>query len=163
MNRYSAHAAFYAPAIPSAAVWRVVIGFLAASAIYLLLNNLLFGAVFSVLGAQSDAFYQDIMAGRTPFAMLLLLGSFGLMITGVAVVTRLIHRRSFLGLIGPMELALSQFGAVLGVMVLLNAAIYILPPWDMGADYVPNMEFSKWVLLLPFSCLLYTSPSPRDS
>ena len=95
MNRYSAHAAFYAPAVPSAALWRVVIGFLAASAIYLLLNNLLFGAVFSALGAQSDVFYRDLLAGRTPFAMLLLLGSFGLMIAGVAVVTRIIHRRSF--------------------------------------------------------------------
>ena len=153
MNRYSAHAAFYAPAVPSAALWRVVIGFLAASAIYLLLNNLLFGAVFSALGAQSDVFYRDLLAGRTPFAMLLLLGSFGLMIAGVAVVTRIIHRRSFLGLIGPMELALRQFGAVLGIMVLLSAVIYILPPWDMGADYVSNMDFSKWLLLLPFSLI----------
>ncbi len=151
MSRYAAHKAFVAPAVPSAALWRVVVGFLGATLIYFLLNNLLFTTLFRVLGPQSSDFYEDLLTGKTPTSMFLLLGSFGLMVVGVAVVTRVIHRRAVLGLIGPIGLAVPQFWAVLKILLAVTALVYVLPPWDMGAPYVSNMPLGKWILLLPLS------------
>lgn len=151
MSRYAAHRAFVAPALETAALWRVTAGFLAASAIYLLLNNLMFGALLSVIGPDSDGFYNDLLSGRTPVAMFLLLGSFGFMMVGVGVAARLVHRRSFATLIGPLRLAIVQFSLVLRILVVLGAVVFLLPPWDLGAPYVSNMALGKWVLLLPLS------------
>lgn len=151
MSRYAAHRAFVAPALETAALWRVTAGFLAASAIYLLLNNLMFGALLSVIGPGSDGFYDDLLSGRTPVAMFLLLGSFGFMMVGVGVAARLVHRRSFATLIGPLRLAIVQFSLVLRILVVLGAVVFLLPPWDLGAPYVSNMGLGKWVLLLPLS------------
>ncbi len=153
MNRYAAHEAFFAPAVPSSALWRVIIGFLGASAIYLLLNNLIFAALFSLLGPRGDRFYDDFLTGTTPVAMFLLLGSFGLMTVGVAVVTRLMHRRPAMSLLGPLTLAVPQFLVVARILVLIGALIYLLPPWDMGGPYVKNMALGTWMLLLPLSLL----------
>ena len=129
MTRYAAHKAFIAPAIPSAAPWRLIVGFLAATAIYLLLNNLMFTTLFKLMGPRADGFYDSLLTGQTPMAMLLLLGSFGLMIVGVAVVARLIHKRPVRGLMGPAHLVAPQFWAVLKILVLLGVVTYLLPPW----------------------------------
>lgn len=153
MNRYAAHKAFFAPAVASAAIWKLIVGFLAASAIYLLLNNLFFNTLFNVLGPEYGNFYDDLLTGRTPVAMFFLLGSFGLMIVGVAVVTRVIHRRSVWGLIGPIGLAVPQFFAVVRILVVIGAVTLLLPPWNLGAPFVSNMAIGKWVLLLPFSLI----------
>lgn len=153
MKRYDAHQAFFAPAVPSAALWRLIVGFLSATAIYLLLNNLLFSLLFSLADPGDDAFLTDLLSGRTPTAMFALLGSFGLMIVGVGIVTRLLHRRPVGSLIGPMHLAVPQFGAVLRMVVLVGVVLYLLPPWGMGAPYVSNMPLGKWVMLLPLSLM----------
>ena len=153
MTRYAAHKAFVAPAIPSAALWRLILGFLAATAIYLLLNNLMFSTLFNLMGSRADGFYDSLLSGKTPMAMFLLLGSFGLMIIGVAVVTRVIHKRPVRGLIGPSGLVVPQFWAVLKMLVLLGAVTYLLPPWNLGAPYVPNLALGTWLMLLPFSLL----------
>jgi membrane protease YdiL (CAAX protease family) len=153
MNRYAAHQAFIAPAIPSAAAWRVIVGFLVASAIYLLLNNLLFTTLFNVVGPQNSSFYDDLLTGKTPLAMFLLLGSFGLMVVAVAIVSRVLHRRSVASLIGPARLVVPQFAVVMRALLLVGAVIYLLPPWNLGAPYISNMALGKWVLLLPLSLI----------
>lgn len=153
MNRYAAHQAFVAPALPSAAVWRVIVGFLAASALYLLLNNLLFGTLVNLFGPQDSRFVDELLTGKTPVAMFLLLGSFGLMVVSVAVVTAVLHKRSFASLIGPLHLVGPQFWRVTWLLILVGIVTYLLPPWDLGAPYVSNMALGKWVLLLPLSLL----------
>lgn len=153
MSRYSAHRNFIAPAKPSAALWRLIVGFLSATAIYMLLNNLFFSAVFSLMGTQAEGFYEQLLSGKTPLAMYLLLGSFALMIVGVSVVTHVLHKRTILTVIGPVHIARTQFFRVVKILVPIGAVIFILPPWDMGAPYVPNLKFSTWILLLPLSLL----------
>ena len=153
MTRYAAHEALVAPARSSAALWRLIVGFLSATAIYLLLNNLLFAGLFQLAGPQNEAFYTDLLSGRTPVAMFALLGSFALMIVGVGTVTRVLHRRSVLGLIGPLHVALPQFGAVTRMVFLVGAVIFLLPPWGMGDPYISNMAIGKWVMLLPLSLI----------
>ena len=134
-------------------MWRLIVGFLSATAIYLLLNNLLFAGLFQLAGPQNEAFYTDLLSGRTPVAMFALLGSFALMIVGVGIVTRVLHRRSVLSLIGPLHVALPQFGAVTRTVFLVGAVIFLLPPWGMGDPYVSNMAIGKWVMLLPLSLI----------
>jgi membrane protease YdiL (CAAX protease family) len=151
MRAYAPHRNFIAAAVPTAALWRVLVGFLAASAIYLLLNNMLFTLVFNMVGPQNSAFFDDLLTGKTPAAMFLLLGSFGLMTLGVTIVARVLHRRSFASLIGPLGLAVSQFSAVVRMLVIVGAVVFVLPPWDLGEPYVPNLELGKWLLLLPLS------------
>ena len=151
MDRYAAHRDFIAPAVPTAALWRVFVGFLAASAVYLLLNNLFFTLVFNLLGSQDGSFYDDLLTGKTPVAMFILLGSFGLMTVGVVLVARVLHKRSLSSLIGPMSLAVPQFGMVVRMLVIVGAITFVLPPWGFGEDNVSNMPLGKWVLLLPLS------------
>ena len=151
MDRYAAHRDFIAPAVPTAALWRVFVGFLAASAVYLLLNNLFFTLVFNLLGSQDGSFYDDLLTGKTPVAMFILLGSFGLMTVGIVLVARVLHKRSLSSLIGPMSLAVPQFGMVVRMLVIVGAITFVLPPWGFGEDNVSNMPLGKWVLLLPLS------------
>jgi uncharacterized protein len=153
VNRYAPHQDFVAPAVPSAALWRLIAGFACASAIYLLLNNLMFTALFTLWGPSDGGFYDALLSGSTPVAMFLLLGSFAFMIVGVAVVTRLIHRRPVSGLIGPLHLAVPQFISVVRILLIVGAVTFVLPPWDLGQPYVSNMAIGKWVLLLPLSLL----------
>ena len=120
MDRYAAHRDFIAPAVPTAALWRVFVGFLAASAVYLLLNNLFFTLVFNLLGSQDGSFYDDLLTGKTPVAMFILLGSFGLMTVGIVLVARVLHKRSLSSLIGPMSLAVPQFGMVVRMLVIVG-------------------------------------------
>lgn len=112
---------------------------------------MLFTLIFTMMGPQNSVFFDDLLTGKTPAAMFLLLGSFGLMTLGVTIVARVLHRRSFASLIGPLGLATSQFSAVVRLLMIIGAVIYLLPPWDLGEPYVPNLELGKWVLLLPFS------------
>jgi len=153
MNRYAAHEALVAPARSSAALWRLIVGFLSATAIYLLLNNLLFAGLFQLAGPQNEAFYTDLLSGRTPVAMFALLGSFALMIVGVGIATRVLHRRSVLSLIGPLQVALPQFVTVTRMVFLVGVVIFLLPPWGMDDPYISNMAIGKWVMLLPLSLL----------
>jgi membrane protease YdiL (CAAX protease family) len=37
------------------------------------------------------------------------------------------------------------------MLLLLNLAVMILPPWGLGAPLVPNVPFMRWLLVLPFA------------
>ena len=148
---YAAHEQFIAPARDSAALWRLVLGFTLASLGYVALNQMFFQVVYSFLGAQSSALYENLLKGSSPQAMYLLLFSFAFMTMAVGVTVRIVHRRSALGLLGDLRLALSQFVAVSAAMLGLMIVVFLLPPWDMGGDFVANMSASRWVVLLPIS------------
>ncbi|MGJ5617985.1 CPBP family intramembrane glutamic endopeptidase [Sulfitobacter sp. MF3-043] len=148
---YAAHEQFIAPARESAALWRLVLGFTLAALGYVALSQMFFQVVYSFLGAQSSALYENLLKGSTPQAMYLLLFSFAFMTMAVGVTVRIVHRRSALGLLGDLRLALAQFGAVSAAMLGLMIVVFLLPPWDMGGDFVANMSASRWVILLPIS------------
>jgi membrane protease YdiL (CAAX protease family) len=149
---YGPHEALVAPARERSQVWRLVIGLIIAAGVYLLCNQFLFRNLFAFLGEAGPSFFDALDSGSTPFAMLVLLGSFGFMIVGVAVAVRVAHQRGILGVIGDLRLTFSQFFDVLIVLVVINLAIWALPPWSWGEEgFVPNMDFSAWMILLPFS------------
>jgi hypothetical protein len=152
-HRYDAHAAFFAPALASRQIWKLVVGFLAAGAIYLALNQIYFSALYALIGSESTAFYDNLLAGTTPGAMFILLGSFGLMTVGIAIVVRVLHKRSLASVLGPRNLFVPQFRSVILVCAILGVVVFVLPPWDMGGDFVPNMPLGRWSLLLPLSLI----------
>lgn len=150
---YGAHAHFVAPARESAALWRFVVGFILAVIGYVALNQMFFQAVYSFIGAQSGALYDEILRGSTPQAMYLLLCSFLFMTMAVGVVVRVVHRRPALGLLGDLRTCMAQFWSVSLAMMGLLAALLILPPWDMGGNFVANLPLDQWLYLLPFSLI----------
>ena len=149
---YAPHEILVAEARPSRALWRLALGFLLAGAVYLALSQVFFQTVYSLAGGGT-VFFERLLSGQTPLAMYLLLFSFGLMITGVAMALRVLHKRSLSSLLGPRALFVPQLGVVLVALALLGFALLILPPWDMGGALVPNLPFSKWLVLLPLSLL----------
>ena len=151
---YSAHQAFIAPARTHCELWRLVAGFICASFLYILLNQLFFQSIYRLIGDNNTAGFLDmLLAGSTPIAMYVLLSSFGLMIIGVALPVKLLHHRSLRTLIGPRATVIAQFKTVLIILVLLQVAIMVLPPWDFGGELAPNMAPGKWLILLPLSLL----------
>jgi len=150
---YAAHERFIAPARDSAALWRLFLGFSLASVGYVALNQMFFQFVYSFVGAKSSALYDNLLKGETPQAMYLLLFSFVFMTMAVGVAVRIVHRRSALGLLGDLRPAVAQFGAVSMAMLGLTVAIFVLPPWDMGGDFVANMSMDRWLMLLPLSLI----------
>jgi len=150
---YRAHQAFIAPARKAAALWRFIAGFLLAAAGYVFLNQFFFSAVYSLSGAGGAGLYERLVLGSTPLAMLLLLFSFGFLTLSVAISVRVMHQRSFLSLLGPLSVFWRDFRAVAVMLVLISVVLAMLPPWDMGGDYVPNLAFGTWLTLLPLSLL----------
>ncbi|MGJ8626919.1 MAG: CPBP family intramembrane glutamic endopeptidase [Sulfitobacter sp.] len=150
---YAAHERFVAPARQSAALWRLLLGFGLAALGYVALNQMFFQMVYSFVGATSTALYDDLLKGQTPQAMYLLLFSFVFMTMAVCVAVRIVHRRSALGLLGDLRPAIKQFGTVSAAVLLLALVVLILPPWDMGGEFVANIPLDRWLMLLPLSLI----------
>jgi membrane protease YdiL (CAAX protease family) len=92
------------------------------------------------------------MDGRgSQLSVLYLLSSFGLLTFGVIVALRVAHHRGFLAVLGNWQLFRQQFVAVFIMLLLINLAILVLPPWSVGAPIEPNVSFSDWMLVLPFA------------
>ena len=150
---YRAHEVFVAPARKSPALWRLAVGLVLAVVGYLALSQMYFQMIYGFAADQAQSLFAQLDAGSTPVAMYLLLFSFAAMMMSVAVTVRVLHGRSFRSLLGPLPLFWRDFRAVLIVVLGLSVIIAILPPWDMGAPYVPNMAFGPWMTLLPLSLI----------
>jgi membrane protease YdiL (CAAX protease family) len=150
---YRAHESFIAPARPASALWRFALGFALALFGYFALNELYFQIVYGLVGDAGGGFYANLLSGSTAQAMYVLLFSFGLMSVAVGLSVRMIHRRPALGLLGPLPRLWPQFRAVSAMLIALGAVVLILPPWDMGGDFVSNMGLGRWLILLPLSLL----------
>lgn len=152
-NAYSAHEALVAPARGSEQIWRLLMGLIIASGVYLICNQMFFQTLFTWQGKNAPSFAQTLTSGTTPFAMFLILFSFGFMILGVAVALRVVHKRGFGGTTGDLALCFAQMRAVLTLLIVVNIVIWLLPPWGMGAPLVPNLAWGMWLILLPVSLL----------
>ena len=148
MRAYAAHDGFVAPAKPGAALWRFAAGAALATFAYIVLNQFFFQAVHSFASRSYPQLLNDIASGRTPLAMYFLLFSFVFMIAGVGLSARLLHRRSILTLLGSIAQLRRDFRIVSLAVLTVMAVVFILPPWDMGGDFVPNMNFGRWLVLL---------------
>ena len=152
MPDYSAHVFHTTDARERSELWRTVLGILAMVALYIALG-LLFNQAIAELTRYRHDFADELTHGATPLGMYVLLASFGLISLSVFAVVRVIHKRGALTVLGPTILAVPQFFRVLGMLVLLSAALMILPPYGISGELVPNMALGLWALLLPLSLI----------
>ncbi|MEP2919817.1 type II CAAX endopeptidase family protein [Sulfitobacter sp.] len=154
MNRlfpdYPAHVLHTVVAEKRSEWWRTLLGCVAIVAVYLLLAQLYQMILFSVTNGR-PGFLEQLIEGSSPLAMLVLLGSFGLISASVFIVVRFFHKRAALGVIGPLSLAVPQFVWVVAMLAVLGVVLSILPPYGYDAPLVPNLRVGVWLLLLPLS------------
>jgi membrane protease YdiL (CAAX protease family) len=121
--------------------------------VYLLGNQMLHQTVFTFLGPVGYDALAGLDGTTTQISMIFLLSTFGLMTIGVIVALRVAHLRGLGSVLGDWALFRHQFWSVLVMLVGLNLAIFVLPPWDMGAPLVPNVPPLRWLVALPFALL----------
>lgn len=148
---YSAHEALVAPARPRAQIWRLFIGLILVSGVFLLGNQFLHQSLFTVLGPASYGALTGANGASSQISVIFLLMTFGLMILGVAIALRVAHSRGFGPVLGEGKVFLRQFRSVLTFLIILNLALLVLPPWDLGAPLVANVPPLRWALALPFA------------
>lgn len=151
---YSPHARFVEPARAAPQLWRLGLGIVLAAGIFLALSQLVIGTIFGVMEPDAvRAVLADGQRGQSAAGMLILLLQLGLLSVTAALVVIMVHKRRPWSLIGVPSLAVRQFLAVLFAMFVLTAALWVLPPYDFGAPLTRNMDFGRWVALLPVALL----------
>ncbi|MEP4195104.1 MAG: type II CAAX endopeptidase family protein [Aliishimia sp.] len=137
-------------------VWRLV----SACVFILLFGYFLTGIVLEVALAIADnagviGFVDDVFSGATPQAMLLLLGSFGVWIFAIWIALHAVHERALRPVLGPQ--LCSHALKVFTLVGLVQLVVAVLPPWNggmpNGMEYVVNLPFGRWLLLLPLSLI----------
>lgn len=150
-DAYQPHEQLLSPARETAQVWRLIMGLIIASGVYLICNQTMFRTLYTWQGKNAPAFSETLISGSTPLAMYILLASFGFMTLGVAIALRVVHKRGFADIFGDWATCFAQMRAVLVILVIINLVVFVLPPWDLGAPLVSNMKLGTWLLLLPVS------------
>ena len=141
-----------APARPSAALWRLIVGLLVATVAYLLLGVFVMGFGGGVMNAvydRSDGL-DMLLDADTPLAVCIWLFSFAMMILALWLPLRFLHGRQLSDLVGNPRLALRQFLAVMGALAVLNLVLVPLPMPDL-LTLTPHLEFSRWIMVLPLA------------
>lgn len=145
---YAAHEEFIAPARSYPELWRLIAGLYLATFAYFSLNQVFFQALYVLLAPSGGQLLNDLASGASPAAMYILLFSFIFMSIAAGLTVRLLHHRSFVTLLGPAHLLGRDFRRVSVAVLAVTGVVLVLPPWDMGGDYVPNMALSRWMVLL---------------
>ncbi len=151
--RYAAHQRLIAPALPSAALWRLLGGCVLTTVIFLSLTGGYAALCNAVLPASAwgpDG--NGLVEATTPWGVLVNLFLFALMIAALALVMPILHRRQLPGLFGHGVLAWRQArragGYILGVYVVVS-----LLPLPDGFAILPNVQMSIWLTFLPVTLL----------
>lgn len=148
---YAAHEALTAPARDTAQIWRLVVGLILIAGFVLIAAQFINQTLLTFLGPDRFDALVGAEQGSNRASVLYLLFTFGLLTLGVIVALRVAHNRGFSALLGEKSLFLRQFWSVLTLLLLINVAILILPPWGMDAEITPNLSFGAWVVVLPFA------------
>ncbi|MEL6550968.1 MAG: type II CAAX endopeptidase family protein [Pseudomonadota bacterium] len=136
-----------APARPRAELWRTALGALLVLLVYAgLAVGFIAGAGFVF---QSQVSVDEIGSGETPAAVLILLAHFITMVIAVAVVTRLLHRRGALTLIGDTRRLWRDFRGMtaLAAGVALVTCLLIV----LTQEVTPATPAGTWLLFLPLA------------
>ena len=149
MNAYEPHKAFVAPAKARNAIYLVVIGFCAVELVYFYGYALFDEVLQNVAPDLLSAFYL----GATPLSLFAQLASF-LILGGATIATvALFHKRGPLSLIGDVRLALPQFLACFGALILLLTVLEFVPPWWSFDALAEVRSLPVWLALVPFMLL----------
>src|SRR6056297_744235 len=137
--RYDAHERLVAPARASAALPRLVGGIVLLVPLFLALSFGYASLLPVIFGPETWArMSPGISAATTPAGVLINLLTFAFLIVALDVTLRVVHRRGLATLIGPMPLAVRQFGRALAAMLLLYAVVMLIPMPEPVAP-LPNL------------------------
>lgn len=146
---YRAHEALVRPARAKPQVWRLVLGLFLVFWVIWSGMGLLWNGLYAAL--NDDAYrllYEDVDTIMLPQSMLLVLYSFALFLVGTGCAVVVLHRRNPLTLIGAPHVALRQGVRVGLVLLVLMAAILVLPPYGGGLDVTQSMPVGVWLTFL---------------
>ncbi|WP_281966424.1 CPBP family intramembrane glutamic endopeptidase [Roseovarius nanhaiticus] len=151
--RYPGYAPLVEPARRSAALWRLMVGIVLITAVFLALS-LIYGFLITQF-IPIEAWGEDglgIEQATTPLGALVNLFAFGLLIMALALVLPLIHKRGLRSVIGRPALALRQGGRVLLYMLGVYVAASLVQLID-PIPLTPGLDPSRWLALLPLTLL----------
>ncbi len=138
------------PARPRAQIWRLIVGAILMTVIYLVGLAALFGLIWLAVGRDDMLDWaKRIAEASTPTATLLLLASFiGMALAPMAAV-RWIHKRPVATLFGPSARVLRDFATAAATVLILYALL--LAVWSIRFDAKPNLEPMLWLSFLPLA------------
>lgn len=151
---YAAHDAFLDPARAKAEAWRIPFGIVLVAAFFLTLSQMVAGTVINMVGPElADELHSEGPLGMTAGAAIYFLLQLGLLGVAAGLVCIVLHSRNPITLFGATGLAVRQFTAVSVVLMVVIAALWVLPPYDFGAPLERNMGLGRWLLLLPIGVI----------
>lgn len=144
---------FVAPALPTAAIWRLILGIIVIGICYFLIVIAvgIAAALMDQTGSPEQAMLS-LTTGNTRPAMTLILLSFAGAVLGVGIATILVHRRSPLTLFGPGREMLRHFAIAVGVFFALQVCLYAV--WAYFFDGIPQRSFMSVLSFLPIAAVL---------
>ncbi|WP_417207879.1 CPBP family intramembrane glutamic endopeptidase [Antarctobacter sp.] len=147
---YRRHQIMTAPAEPRAELWRLALGLVLCIVIWFGLAR---GIIALLGGVMAGDAYLTLLAGlqtgTTPGSLLLVLLLTGALGVGAMMVAQMLHDRRGISLLGPWRLFRWDFLRVAGALVVLNAAVLALPPWDLLTSTRPGLPLNTWLMVLP--------------
>lgn len=152
-SAYSAQNSLLDAARPKAQVWRLLIGLVLVAGVFLLSNQFAHQTLLTFLGPAGYTALTAASGGSSQLSTLFLLFSFAFMFFGVVVALKVAHTRGSLEVFGPPHLFRQQFLSVLAILVLINVAVLILPPWDLGEPLIRNVPPMRWLIVLPLAVM----------
>ncbi len=149
---YTAHDAYVAPARARPQLWRLLLGFLFASAIATLWVIGLFVLVYLAAGIEGGpAWIERMTRADSPTSALLVIGTLWGLALGAMAAARLLHRRSVWTLFGPHRRLRRQFLLAVVICGGILAASALIP---FGYDPVPNLDLVLWLSFLPLALVV---------
>lgn len=148
---YAPHDSLAAPAHAYPEGWRLALGMIVILVAGYGIMSTYWAFIQTLAGPQAPAIINDAENGSSPLGLILLLFGFGSLGVGLAVSVQQVHKRRFLGLFGPLDLAWHQFKKVLFPVAGVTLLIAFLPASDQSRPLAANLPFGYWLALLPLS------------
>lgn len=144
----AAYEPLVAPARIRPSLWRLALGVLLIALLWTLGGVAVFvGAGLLLAPEPGQPLAQELAAGETARATLVLLATFFGLFAAPFLAARWIHARRPPRLIGPLPRALRHFGLGMGVVLAVYAANLAI--WAAIYDSAPGLPPAAWLSLLP--------------
>ncbi len=134
------------PARAHPQMWRLFLGALLVVTIYIAVAFLVLGVAQQILDPQ---LLPTLGQGNTTTGIFLLFASFIGGIVGPILAVRLLHKRPIQSLFGDRSVVIHNFAISVAVVMAVFSGLLIV--WSFWFDPLPNLDFSKWLMLLPFT------------
>ncbi len=143
---------FIDPARARPQVWRLLLGCVLALVVYGIVVSGIIALAWRFGGFNLDpGGLEALISGDTPASMAVVLATFAGMAIGPMVAVAALHTRSARTLFGPAATVLRDFVVAAGIMFGLLALSLVV--WSFFYDALPNIDFSRWIVLLPLALL----------